>query len=129
MKIEYERAYFVSSSSRESTINPLAIRPQLSKMESGWKIEWPDTSGRGKSFQVSELVMDSQIFKNEVPSDPPKEIKLTIVKDEQEEIITLQDLTFDIFTRSVLNRVEKSAELKNQLKTDLDVQNYYLENF
>jgi hypothetical protein len=90
----------------------IVITPEIE----GRRISWSGASGgRGFSFECDSIVKN--------PDQPiPKTIKIEIDNNE----MTLELLTLEIFNRSVKSTVYQGHQLN--FKNDAEVQNYYIKN-
>ncbi len=60
----------------------IATRPQIAQGEGieKFKIEWEDTSGRGKAYMITELFINSKNVSDldQLPQEPPEKISVKI---------------------------------------------------
>ncbi len=112
MRVDSTQPRLISSvyyaNSKDCTVNPIAIRPNLTKE----KITWEDTS-RGFSARLATLVTNSE------EGQEPDVIEVTT---QDKKNIRLVKLTLDIYNTHVKGRVAGHPKFDS----DQEIQNYYL---
>jgi|HubBroStandDraft_6_1064221.scaffolds.fasta_scaffold2372995_1 hypothetical protein len=107
MSIQFKDVYYVTSNDPKSSLNPIAIKPEV--RESIKTALWEDTS-KGKSVRYKSYQVD----------DPKTPQKITIITDY--EVITLVRLTLDIYNKFLKQHVAKQPSFSS----DKELREFYL---